>query len=67
MAEVDYKLLFHIIENDFYYKKTDLGQQEKVKIQTVIYTETMKYGLMRRIKQTLTLLLRISRFLFLCG
>lgn len=25
MAEVDYKLLFNIIENDFYYKKTDLG------------------------------------------
>ena len=25
MAEVDYKLLFDIIENDFYYKKTDLG------------------------------------------
>ena len=25
MAEVDYKLLFDIIENDFCYKKTDLG------------------------------------------
>ncbi len=106
MAEVDYKLLFDIIENDFCYKKTDLGilvtvstadgkedvsinsdkfisiitsryrkqcgmvistapikncirsfqgdiviNRKRSKIQTAIYTEIMKYGLIRRIGQ----------------